>query len=136
MFIGYLDRETELLDCYRAGDLFVFASRTETQGLVLLEALAQGTPVVSTMHMGTRDVLEHAGGARVVEEDEVTFARVAATLLGDSITRARLSQLAQLDAAMWSAGDMAERLLKIYTNTIVQRQQPAATTQSSTSAAT
>jgi len=30
------------------GDLFVFASRTETQGLVLLEALAQGTPVVST----------------------------------------------------------------------------------------
>jgi len=35
-FIGYLDRSTELPDCYAAGDAFVFASRTETQGLVLL----------------------------------------------------------------------------------------------------
>jgi len=33
LFVGYLDRKRELLDCYRAGDLFVFASRTETQGL-------------------------------------------------------------------------------------------------------
>jgi glycosyltransferase involved in cell wall biosynthesis len=135
-FIGYLDRETELLDCYRAGDLFVFASRTETQGLVLLEAMAQGTPVLSTMHMGTRDVLEHAGGVRIVEEDEVTFARVAAELLGDAAARERLSQLAPLDAAKWSARDMAERLLKTYNSTIVQRQQPAAMIRSSTNAAT
>jgi glycosyltransferase involved in cell wall biosynthesis len=133
LFIGYLDRDTELLDCYRAGDLFVFASRTETQGLVLLEAMAQGTPVLSTMHMGTRDILEHAGGARIVE---VIFAHAAATLLEDSAVRAQLSQLAQLDAAMWSAGDMAERLLKTYTNAIVLRQQPAATVRSSTNAAT
>jgi glycosyltransferase involved in cell wall biosynthesis len=135
-FIGYLDRETELLDCYRAGDLFVFASRTETQGLVLLEAMAQGTPVLSTMHMGTRDVLEHAGGVRIVEEDEVAFARVAAELLGDAAARERLSQLAPLDAAKWSARDMAERLLKTYSSTIVQRQQPAAMIRSSTNAAT
>ncbi|MGD9017476.1 MAG: glycosyltransferase, partial [Desulfobacterales bacterium] len=33
LFVGYLDRETSLLDLYSAGDLFVFASRTETQGL-------------------------------------------------------------------------------------------------------
>jgi glycosyltransferase involved in cell wall biosynthesis len=135
MFIGYLDRETELLDCYRAGDLFVFASRTETQGLVLLEAMAQGTPVVSTMHMGTRDVLEHAGGVRIVEEDEVVFAQAAAALLGDAATRDRLSQLAPLDAAKWSARDMAERLVRTYANTIVQSQQPATTIRSSTNAA-
>jgi glycosyltransferase involved in cell wall biosynthesis len=41
LFIGYMDRQTTLLDCYRAADTFVFASRTETQGLVLIEALAQ-----------------------------------------------------------------------------------------------
>ncbi|MDF3020030.1 MAG: glycosyl transferase family 1 [Steroidobacteraceae bacterium] len=40
-FIGYLDRHTDLPGCYAAGDVFVFASRTETQGLVLLEAMAQ-----------------------------------------------------------------------------------------------
>src|SRR5262249_53405792 len=57
-FIGYLEREHELPDCYAAADVFVFASRTETQGLVLLEALAQGRPVVSTAHMGTASVLK------------------------------------------------------------------------------
>jgi glycosyltransferase involved in cell wall biosynthesis len=98
--------------------------------------MAQGTPVLSTMHMGTRDVLEHAGGVRIVEEDEVAFARVAAELLGDAAVRERLSQLAPLDAAKWSARDMAERLLKTYNSTIVQRQQPAAMIRSSTNAAT
>ena len=39
-FVGYLSRERELPDCYSAGDLFVFSSKTETQGLVLLEAMA------------------------------------------------------------------------------------------------
>jgi 1,2-diacylglycerol 3-alpha-glucosyltransferase len=134
MFIGYLDRETELLDCYRAGDLFVFASRTETQGLVLLEAMAQGTPVVSTMHMGTRDVLEHARGARIVEEDETAFAHAVSSLLADAATRARLAQLAPLDAAKWSARDMAERLLKTYASAIVQRRPSNGTIQSSSSA--
>jgi glycosyltransferase involved in cell wall biosynthesis len=50
-FVGYLDRGGPLLDCYRSADVFVFASRTETQGLVLLEAMALGLPVVSTAVM-------------------------------------------------------------------------------------
>ena len=66
-FAGYLDRDTELLDCYAAADAFVFASRTETQGLVLLEAMAQGAPVVSTAELGSRSILRarvrRAGGA-------------------------------------------------------------------------
>jgi len=40
LFVGYLSRDGDLEDCYRAGDGFVFASRTETQGLVLPEAVA------------------------------------------------------------------------------------------------
>ena len=65
LFIGYLDRRDALLDCYCAGDAFVFASRTETQGLVLLEAMALGLPVVSTAVMGTRDILDARRGALV-----------------------------------------------------------------------
>ena len=48
LFLGYIRNPRELNDCYAAADAFVFASRTETQGLVPLEAMAQGTPVVST----------------------------------------------------------------------------------------
>ena len=64
-FVGYLDRAEALLDCYRAADVFVFASRTETQGLVLLEAMTLGLPVVSTSVMGTRDILDPGKGALV-----------------------------------------------------------------------
>ena len=73
-FIGYLDRATELPDCYAAGDAFVFASRTETQGLVLLEAMAQGTPVVSIAELGTRSILTPDSGAYVVPEEQEAFA--------------------------------------------------------------
>jgi len=117
-FIGYLNRDSTLLDCYRAGDLFVFASRTETQGLVLLEALAQGTPVVSTEHMGTKDVLENTQGTRVVEEDTATFAQATVALLQDKQARLQLAQLAQADAARWSSHEMAERLLTLYRTVI------------------
>ena len=93
-FIGYLDRDTELPDCYAAGDAFVFASRTETQGLVLLEAMAQGTPVVSTAELGTRSILTPGCGAFVVPEDEAAFAdggRAGARAVGaDDPRRAQL----------------------------------------------
>lgn len=113
-FIGYLDRDSTLLDCYSAGDVFVFASRTETQGLVLLEAMAQGTPVLSTAHMGTRDILEGAQGAQIVPEDEVSFAHALAHLLGNPLERQQLSQYARQDAQHWSTREMTQRLLQLY----------------------
>jgi len=42
-FVGYLSRERELPDCYDAGDLFRVFLKTETQGLVLLEAMSTET---------------------------------------------------------------------------------------------
>jgi len=118
LFVGYLDRRTGLADCYSAADVFVFASRTETQGLVLLEALAQGTPVVSTAVMGTVDVLRDARGAWVVPEDEAAFAAVVAAVLTEPDRRATLSALARLDARAWSSRAMAERLLSVYESVI------------------
>ena len=64
-FLGNLDRHTTLLDCYSAADVFVFASSTETQGLVLIEAMACGAPIVSTAVMGTATVLRGARSALI-----------------------------------------------------------------------
>lgn len=114
LMVGYLDRTTALLDCYRAGDAFVFASRTETQGLVLLEALALGVPVVSTAVMGTADVLRDARGAVVAPEDEHAFAAAVAGVLGDAALRARLAAAGPADAARWSAEALASRLAELY----------------------
>jgi len=113
-FIGYLDRQRELLDCYAAADAFVFASRTETQGLVLLEAMAVGTPVVSTAVMGTREILKPQRGALVAEEERVEFAEKVAWLLSDRGLHSRLKKDAQAYAEEWSASAMAQRLAAVY----------------------
>jgi glycosyltransferase involved in cell wall biosynthesis len=112
-FIGYLDRATDLPNCYAAGDAFVFASRTETQGLVLLEAMAQGTPVVSTAELGTRSILTEGCGAFVVPEDEAAFATAALQALElttDDPRRARL----RAHAESWASLAMARRLKSFY----------------------
>jgi len=114
LFVGYLDRATELLDCYRAADAFVFASRTETQGLVLLESMALGVPAVSTAYMGTRDILAPGRGALVAEEELGDFTAKAVRILTDRDLRQRLAAEATAYAAEWSAGAMAERMLELY----------------------
>jgi glycosyltransferase involved in cell wall biosynthesis len=56
-FLGFLDRHTRLPALYANSDAFVFASVTETLGLVLLEAMASGLPVIAAPAGGVRDHL-------------------------------------------------------------------------------
>ncbi|OGS91578.1 MAG: glycosyl transferase family 1 [Gallionellales bacterium GWA2_59_43] len=115
MFIGYLDRHTELNSCYRSADIFVFSSRTETQGLVLLEAMAQGVPVVSTAEMGTRDVLREGAGVWIAEEEQEDFSgKVVRMLQADAGDRASLGEAGREYALGWSAEKQAERMLDFY----------------------
>lgn len=113
-FFGNLDRRSELLDAYRAGDAFVFASPTETQGLVLIEAMALGVPIVSTAVMGTAMVLEGARGAVVSEEDVGAFAAHTAALLRDPARRAGLAAAGPRDARAWSNGTLMARAVALY----------------------
>lgn len=114
-FVGYLNREQALADCYAAAAVFVFASRTETQGLVLLEALAQGCPVVSTSHLGTASILQPNCGARVAPEDASVFAAAATGILDDPQRAAQLSAQGRRYAQTWSSRHMAGRLREFYT---------------------
>ena len=113
-FAGYLERDTALLDCYAAAAVFVFASRTETQGLVLLEAMAQGTPVLSTAELGTRSILAPACGALVAEEREEPFAASVVRVLTDEGLRRTLSDQGRTYARGWSSAAMAGRLGELY----------------------
>lgn len=113
-FVGYLDRQQELPDCYAAADLFVFSSRTETQGLVLLEAMAAGLPVYAFAAMGTRDIVEPRQGAVVAPQDTEGFAIGLVELLADRAQLERLSTAARQFAQSWSAPDRAWQLAQLY----------------------
>ena len=113
-FAGYLERDSALLDCYAAADVFVFASRTETQGLVLLEAMAQGVPVVSTAELGTRSILVPGSGALVVPERQQEFAAAVVHVLSDAGVREELASRGRAYARNWTSAAMARRLAELY----------------------
>lgn len=112
--IGYMDRKRQLKDCYSAADAFVFASRTETQGLVLLEAMAAGLPVISTAHMGTCDILKPDSGSVVPEDDPESFAAQMVRVMSDEKIRNELALEARGYARKWSSGAMAEKMMALY----------------------
>lgn len=119
LFLGYLERERELLDCYRAGDVFVFASRTETQGLVLLESMALGVPVVSLAEMGTRDILAPERGACIARDDPEDFSAKVLQLLQNPELHATMAAEATAYVKTWSAPVLATRMLDLYRSLLV-----------------
>lgn len=113
-FVGYLDRAAQLPDCYAAADVFVFASKTETQGLVLLEAMAAGLPVYALAELGTRDILEPRRGAVVAVDEPRAFAAGLADLLADGARHQALAAEARRYADEWSAPERARQLADLY----------------------
>lgn len=126
LFVGYLDRKSTLLDCYAAADAFVFASRTETQGLVLLEAMALGLPVVSTAVMGTRDIVLPGHGALVAGDDVNDFAGKIVRVARDPVLRQRLSHEGRAHAREWQAAALGEKLAHLYRALVPSRAPPPA----------
>ena len=114
-FIGYLNREKELNACYKAADIFIFASKSETQGLVLLEAMAQGTPVVAIAELGTASILVEGEGAMIAPEDEAAFMQKVRNLLANPVHCRYLGERAKSYAQNnWSAAKQADRMVQFY----------------------
>jgi glycosyltransferase involved in cell wall biosynthesis len=113
IFTGYLSRE-QLIELYREADLFIFASKTETQGLVLVEAMAAGTPVVALGERGVLEVVQDGINGLLAPEEERAYARVVLELLQDRERLEELSRGAREYAHETSAQRAVERLLEIY----------------------
>lgn len=113
-FVGYLDRTHELPDCYAAADLFVFASHTETQGLVLLEAMAAGLPVVALAKMGTCDILVETSGAIAPPAELDAFSAAMVQVASDLALRRRMSEQGKAWAASWSDEALTARMADLY----------------------
>jgi len=112
-FAGYLSKE-DWRDCYAGSDLFVFASITETQGLVVTEAMAAETPVVAVGEMGIKDVMASGKGGLVTRLDEDEFTEAVHRMLTDEALYAQKRSETLAEAAKWSSGAMAKRMIEAY----------------------
>jgi glycosyltransferase involved in cell wall biosynthesis len=122
IFTGFLDYD-KLIDLYRAADLFLFASKTETQGLVLVEAMAGGTPVVAIGELGVVDVVKDNLNGVLVPENEQKFAQAALELWNDRPRYEDLRAGARETAETLSSRNCTLRFLEIY-ETCLSRAKP------------
>jgi 1,2-diacylglycerol 3-alpha-glucosyltransferase len=97
-FHGGMDRQA-LPRCYRAADLFLFASETETQGLVLAEAHASGLPAVAVRASGVDEVVRDGETGILTKAESREFADAAIGLLLDRERRLAMGQAAGAVAA-------------------------------------
>jgi len=115
VFAGSLGGD-DLCDAYAAFDLFVFASQSETQGLVLAEAMASDTPVFALDGPGARDIVADGENGRLLPADASSeaFAAALQELAEDRALRDRLASAAGETARSISIERMAEQALGSY----------------------
>jgi glycosyltransferase involved in cell wall biosynthesis len=125
-FLGHLDRATCLPALYATADAFVFASHTETLGLVILEAMASGLPVVAAPVGGVSSHLHHhVNGLAYPPGDVKKFAGAMVRLVEDDALRRRLARGARVTAEGLSWSSEMDRLDESYREVISAARRPA-----------
>ncbi|MCL2093756.1 MAG: glycosyltransferase [Treponema sp.] len=117
IFTGYMDRK-DLALIYSISEIFVFPSLTDTQGLVTLEAMFSGVPVVAIGALGTLMVMGGDNGGFMVKNDAGDFTRRVLELLSDSTLHHAKSLEAREHARSWSIDELTKKLIQIYDSTI------------------
>lgn len=119
-FTGRVENR-EIVNYCAAADLFLFPSLSETQGIVSLEAMAAGTPVLAVRATGTEDIVADGENGYMTEEDPAAFARKLAELLADEERLAALRAGALRTARAYDAARIAAGALDCYRNAIGAR---------------
>ncbi len=115
----------EALARLRASDLFAFASRTETQGLVLAEALSAGLPAVAVAGPGVADSVRDGVDGRIVPAEPATtraarLGEALAALVADTAERAAMAARARDDADRFALPTRVAEMEGIYRATMAR----------------
>ena len=114
VFLGVRPHQA-LVECYRAADLFLFASETETQGLVLAEAAACGIPAVTVSGPGCEEVVRDGETGLLTKPDSASLAEAAIGLLVDDARRIGMAERARAVAEReFDVRFQVERTLALY----------------------
>ena len=118
IFTGFIHEREEIAKAYACSDVFVFASKTETQRLTLLEAAAVGLPLVSRYDKPLETALS-ADENGFFEDDKVAFAGKVCWLLKNRELAKRMSAASRKVASRQSAAERARELMTVYERAII-----------------
>ncbi|MFB2981974.1 glycosyltransferase family 4 protein [Microseira sp. BLCC-F43] len=125
-FVGYL-RGRELGAAYASADAFIFPSRTETLGLVLLEAMAAGCPVVAARSGGIPDIVtDGVNGYLFDPKDELGAIAATKNLLSQKQERETLREFARKEAERWGWAAATRQLQRYYQAVVADQNLPLA----------
>jgi len=107
-----------LVDAYFAMDVFAFASLSETQGIVLIEAMAAGIPVVALDAPGAREVVKDYHNGRLLNEmDQQSFVDAIRWVLSRTPEELQtIKQIVRMTVQKYSINISAKRMLEVYEN--------------------
>ncbi len=121
-FTDMIDKET-VNRYFGAADIFVFPSITETQGIVVCEAMAAGVPVVAVNRMGPKDIIENNVNGYLTDLNIGAFVAKINKLLSDDNLCRQMAKKAKSRADSFSSLASANKMEKLYAKTIQQFKQ-------------
>ena len=113
VFVGGVPNE-EVKNYLFASDLFLFSSRSETQGIVLAEAMAAGLPVVALEAYGVNDIVRNGYNGLLCEESVKAFTENVETMLKDRSLYEKLKEGAAETANSYREEAIAKEAEKGY----------------------
>ncbi|MBC7539439.1 MAG: glycosyltransferase [Bacteriovorax sp.] len=120
IFTGYVQRNM-LADFYSMAHIFIFASKVESQGLVILESMTCGTPVVAIGEMGTRALMASGDGGFMVDDDLDLFIEKVELLLNDTQIHKIKSAEALKESKNWGSDIMTSKVLTLYEDLLTEK---------------
>lgn len=118
IFAGIMDRE-ELKNYYAAADIFIYASKSETQGMIISEAMCLGLPIVAVRATGAQDLVQDNTNGFLVSENEEEFAETVKKLVENAELRKKFSEKSKSIAEKkYTSKVCADKMLEIYNSLI------------------
>jgi 1,2-diacylglycerol 3-alpha-glucosyltransferase len=116
-FWGFIERD-QLGTYYSAADLFIFASQTETQGLVIQEAMSYGLPCALVGGGGADDTVINGENGIITPSSPIELASAAQKIISDSHFAQRLSACALATYREHTISRMVDRVINVYNQTL------------------
>ena len=110
---------SSLVDIYKMSDCFVLPSLIETFGIVLIEAMASGLPIITTNAQGCRDIIRNGKDGIMVDTNDAVGLSQAMQLMMSSKIKDKYSSLSYARVLSFSWDNVVEKYIKLYSEILI-----------------